>query len=138
MDGIAIGGSLGQSKEQMREVVEWSLRGLDDERPRHLLGIGDVDDILHAVGAGIDFFDCATPTRLARHGTALVQDPARRWRLDLTKSAHRTSREPIAAGLRLPGLPRAHARLPALPRCARASPPQRGCSRSTTSPSWSG
>ena len=75
VDGIAIGGSLGAAKEQMREVVEWSLRGLRDERPRHLLGIGDVDDLVHAVGAGIDLFDCATPTRLARHGTALVQDP---------------------------------------------------------------
>jgi queuine tRNA-ribosyltransferase len=41
-------------------------------------------------------FDCATPTRLARHGTALVRDPARRWRLDLTKSEHRLSREPIS------------------------------------------
>ena len=54
-----------------------------------------MDDIVHAVGAGIDTFDCATPTRLARHGTALVHDPAGRWRLDLTKSIHRTSREPI-------------------------------------------
>ena len=72
----------------MREVVGWSLRGLPDERPRHLLGIGDVDDIVHAVGAGIDIFDCATPTRLARHGTALVPDPDARWRLDLTKAAH--------------------------------------------------
>jgi queuine tRNA-ribosyltransferase len=54
-----------------------------------------VDDIVHAVGAGIDTFDCATPTRLARHGTALVNDPGGRWRLDLTKGAHRTSREPI-------------------------------------------
>ena len=74
-EGIAIGGSLGQDKEQMREVLGWSLVGLPDERPRHLLGIGDVDDILHAVAAGIDSFDCATPTRLARHGTALVPDP---------------------------------------------------------------
>ena len=65
--------------------------GLPEEPPRHLLGIGDVDDIVHAVGAGIDTFDCATPTRLARHGTALVPDPARRWRLDLTK-ARRTAR----------------------------------------------
>ena len=97
VDGIAIGGSLGQEKEQMREVVGWALRGLPDERPRHLLGIGDVDDILHAVGAGIDTFDCATPTRLARHGTALVPDPARRWRLDLTKGASPASGEPIAA-----------------------------------------
>jgi queuine tRNA-ribosyltransferase len=97
VDGIAIGGSLGQEKEQMREVVGWSLAGLPEEPPRHLLGIGDVDDIVHAVGAGIDSFDCATPTRLARHGTALVHDPGGRWRVDLTKSAHRTSTEPIDA-----------------------------------------
>jgi queuine tRNA-ribosyltransferase len=93
--GIAIGGSLGREKEQMREVVGWSLARLPEERPRHLLGIGDVDDIVHAVAAGVDTFDCATPTRLARHGTAFVHDPASRWRLDLTKAAHRTSREPI-------------------------------------------
>jgi queuine tRNA-ribosyltransferase len=95
VDGIAIGGSLGQDKEQMREVVGWALDGLPADPPRHLLGIGDVDDLVHAVAAGIDTFDCATPTRLARHGTALVHDPAGRWRLDLTKSAHRESREPI-------------------------------------------
>jgi queuine tRNA-ribosyltransferase len=95
VDGIAIGGSLGQEKEQMREVVGWALAGLPEEPPRHLLGIGDVDDIVHAVGTGIDTFDCATPTRLARHGTALVQDPEARWRLDLTKGAHRLSRDPI-------------------------------------------
>jgi queuine tRNA-ribosyltransferase len=100
--GIAIGGSLGREKEQMREVVGWSLAGLPEERPRHLLGIGDVDDIIHAVAAGIDSFDCATPTRLARHGTALVHDPAARWRLDLAKSTHRTSREPIDPGCPCP------------------------------------
>jgi queuine tRNA-ribosyltransferase len=95
VDGIAIGGSLGQDKEQMRKVVGWSLAGLPEEPPRHLLGIGDVDDIVHAVAAGIDTFDCATPTRLARHGTALVNDPAGRWRIDLNRGAHRGSREPI-------------------------------------------
>jgi queuine tRNA-ribosyltransferase len=102
VQGIAIGGSLGESKEQMREVVGWSLRGVPDEPPRHLLGIGDVDDLVHGVGAGIDTFDCATPTRLARHGTALVPEPARRWRLDLAKSAHLQSREPIEAGCPCP------------------------------------
>ncbi len=101
-DGIAIGGSLGQSKEQMREVVGWSLRHMPDAPPRHLLGIGDVDDLVHAVGAGIDTFDCATPTRLARHGTALVHDPGARWRLDLGKAPHRTSREPIDASCPCP------------------------------------
>ena len=96
VEGVAVGGSLGRDKEEMRQVVEWSLQGLPAKRPRHLLGIGDVDDIVHAVGAGIDLFDCATPTRLARHGTALVPDPDARWRLDLTKEAARGSREPIA------------------------------------------
>jgi queuine tRNA-ribosyltransferase len=102
VDGIAIGGSLGQEKGQMREVVGWALAGLPEEPPRHLLGIGDVDDIVHAVGAGIDTFDCATPTRLARHGTALVNDPEGRWRLDLGRSAHRASREPIDPGCPCP------------------------------------
>ena len=102
VQGIAIGGSLGQSKEQIREVVGWSLRELPEAPPRHLLGIGDVDDLVHAVGAGIDTFDCATPTRLARHGTALVHDPANRWRLDLGKAVHRTSPEPIDAGCDCP------------------------------------
>ncbi len=102
VDGIAIGGSLGEEKEQMREVVGWSLRALPEEPPRHLLGIGDVDDIVHAVAAGIDTFDCATPTRLARHGTALVPDPDARWRLDLTKAGSRGSREPIVEGCPCP------------------------------------
>src|SRR5690606_1048698 len=103
VDGIAIGGSLGQEKAQMHEVVRWSIAALGgDERPRHLLGIGDVDDILEAVAAGVDTFDCATPTRLARHGTALVPDPHNRWRLDLTKSRWRESREPIAEGCPCP------------------------------------
>jgi queuine tRNA-ribosyltransferase len=102
VDGVAIGGSLGQDKEQMRAVVGWALAGVPERLPRHLLGIGDPDDIVHAAGAGIDLFDCATPTRLARHGTALVPDPARRWRLDLTKAAQASSREPIAAGCPCP------------------------------------
>jgi queuine tRNA-ribosyltransferase len=96
IDGVAVGGSLGQEKQQMREVVGWALRQAPERLPRHLLGIGDVDDILHAVAAGIDSFDCATPTRLGRHGTALVPDPASRWRLDLTRPGSRDSSEPIA------------------------------------------
>jgi queuine tRNA-ribosyltransferase len=102
VDGVAVGGSLGQEKAQMREVVEWSLRPVREEQPRHLLGIGDVDDILHAVAAGIDSFDCATPTRLARHGTALVPEPDARWRVDLKKPDSAESREPIAEGCPCP------------------------------------
>ena len=91
-----MGGSLGREKEEMYEVVRWSLEPAPDAAPRHLLGIGDVDDLLAGVGAGIDMFDCAIPTRLGRHGTALVADPDNRWRLDLTKQAWAESRDPIA------------------------------------------
>jgi queuine tRNA-ribosyltransferase len=98
IDGVAIGGSLGRDKDEMRAVVDLTTPLLPDALPRHLLGIGDVDDLVHGVGAGIDVFDCATPTRLARHGTALVGDPGERWRLDLVKTVHAESREPIAPG----------------------------------------
>ena len=115
VDGIAIGGSLGKEKEQIREVVGWVLDGLSDEQPRHLLGIGDVDDLVHAVGAGVDTFDCATPTRLARHGTALVARAgvalAPRPQPPRPPGRPGADRRP----LRLPRLRRAHPRLPALP-----------------------
>ena len=96
--GIAIGGSLGRDKAQMYEVVSWVTDELDRlaaDKPRHLLGIGDVDDLIAGVQRGIDTFDCAMPTRLGRHGMALIPDPAGRWRVDLAKSTWRESTEPI-------------------------------------------
>jgi queuine tRNA-ribosyltransferase len=104
-DGIAIGGSLGQDKAQMYEVVDWStaeLERLVPERPRHLLGIGEVDDLIAGVRYGIDTFDCAMPTRLGRHGVALVPDPGARWRVDLVKGRWRRSPEPILDGCPCP------------------------------------
>ena len=104
-DGIAIGGSLGQDKAQMHEVVEWTTAELDrvaPDRPRHLLGIGEVDDLIAGVRQGIDTFDCAMPTRLGRHGVALVPDPAGRWRVDLVKGRWRRSSEPILDGCPCP------------------------------------
>ena len=103
--GIAIGGSLGQDKAQMYEVVDWStaeLARLAPERPRHLLGIGEIDDLIAGVASGIDTFDCAMPTRLARHGMALVPDPAGRWRVDLMKGRFKRSPEPILEGCPCP------------------------------------
>jgi queuine tRNA-ribosyltransferase len=104
-DGVAVGGSLGQDKAQMREVVDWTtaeLERLSPGRPRHLLGIGEVDDLLAGVAQGIDTFDCAMPTRLGRHGVALVPDPDRRWRVDLFKGRWRRSPEPILDGCPCP------------------------------------
>lgn len=108
--GIAIGGSLGAEKEQMYEVVGWTTAGLDEERPRHLLGIGEIDDLVRGVELGIDTFDCAMPTRLGRHGVALVPDPANRWRVDLTAARFRESDEPIMEGCDCPACAAGHPR----------------------------
>lgn len=70
---FAVGGSLGASKAQMVEVVEMAMENLEPSRPVHLLGIGGISDIFAGVVHGIDTFDCVHPTRLARHGGALVQ-----------------------------------------------------------------
>jgi queuine tRNA-ribosyltransferase len=104
-DGVAIGGSLGSEKAQMYEVVSWAtseLGGALEGRPRHLLGIGEVDDLIAGVELGIDTFDCAMPTRLGRHDTALVPDPDARWRLDLTKAGSRESESPLLEGCTCP------------------------------------
>lgn len=103
--GIAIGGSLGAEKAQMYEVVRYAveeLGGPHETRPRHLLGIGDVDDLIRGVELGIDTFDCAMPTRLGRHGSALVPEPENRWRVDLTKGRWREAAEPLLEGCPCP------------------------------------
>jgi len=114
-DGVAIGGSLGAEKAQMYEVVGYAtseLGGEHERKPRHLLGIGEVDDLIRGVELGIDTFDCAMPTRLGRHGTALVPDPENRWRVDLKKARWRESEEPLLEGCECPacagGLTRAY------------------------------
>ena len=71
--GIAIGGSLGSSKDEMYKVVNFTAPKLGNKHPIHLLGIGDPRDIWSLVKSGIDTFDCVSPTRLARHGSALIQ-----------------------------------------------------------------
>ncbi len=103
--GIAVGGSLGQDKAQMHEVVDWTTAQLErvaPDRPRHLLGIGEIDDLVSGVAQGIDTFDCAMPTRLGRHGVALVPNPGARWRVDLYKGRWRRAPEPILEGCPCP------------------------------------
>ena len=85
IDGIAIGGTLGREKEEMQGVLGFTVPLLPTEAPRHLLGIGEIDDLLAGIGMGIDLFDCAVPTRLARHGVALAPEPEGRFRIDLAK-----------------------------------------------------
>jgi len=74
-DGIAIGGSLGTSKENIKEILSWVLPYIPENKPRHLLGIGSIQEIFTAVENGMDTFDCVIPTRYARTGTVFVKTP---------------------------------------------------------------
>ncbi len=71
--GTAIGGSLGEDKNQMYDIIATISEQLKDKTaPIHLLGIGDIPDIFWGVRQGIDTFDCVKPTRIARHGCLIV------------------------------------------------------------------
>ncbi len=91
--GIAIGGSLGSSKEEMKDVVSYTASKLNSTRPVHLLGIGDPLDIWTFVEQGIDTFDCVSPTRIARHGSALVK--GKRGKINLKNAAYKENLRPI-------------------------------------------
>lgn len=69
LDGYAIGGvSVGEPKELLFEVLEYTLVELPDNKPKYLMGVGSPEDILEAVELGVDMFDCVMPTRHARTG----------------------------------------------------------------------
>jgi queuine tRNA-ribosyltransferase len=98
-DAFCVGGSLGKSKADMHQVLEWSVPDLPDQSFRHLLGIGDVDDVFEAVARGIDSFDCVIPTRFARHGTLLVGpplgNPRNRFRLNIWNAQYADDSGPV-------------------------------------------
>jgi queuine tRNA-ribosyltransferase/7-cyano-7-deazaguanine tRNA-ribosyltransferase len=97
-DAIALGGAHA-SKNNLYEVISWTTDVLDEEKPRHLLGIGEVDDIFMAVERGIDTFDCVIQTRLGRMGHVFVSPPIgnikNRFRFDITKSKFASDLKPI-------------------------------------------
>jgi len=92
--GVAVGGSLGRSKEEMFQVLRWVSEELPHNVPRHLLGIGSLEDIVEAVRRGIDTFDCAAPTRMARNGT-LLSLGERSGRLSIRSARFRNDRGPV-------------------------------------------
>lgn len=71
-DGFGIGGSF--EKEDMSKAVFWCNSILPEDRPRHLLGIGEPEDLFMAVENGCDLFDCVSPTRIARNGSLYTKD----------------------------------------------------------------
>jgi len=102
VDGIAIGGTLGRDKEQMQAVLALTAPLLPAAAPKHLLGIGEPDDLLAGVALGLDLFDCAVPTRLARHGSALAPLPGSRFRFDLNRAAAAGDDAPLVEGCPCP------------------------------------
>ncbi|HEV2719096.1 MAG TPA: tRNA guanosine(34) transglycosylase Tgt [Thermoanaerobaculia bacterium] len=74
-DGVAIGGvSVGETKDEMLDVMRHTAPLLPEQKPRYLMGVGTPQDLLDGVAAGIDMFDCVMPTRNARNGTLFTSE----------------------------------------------------------------
>lgn len=91
--GYAIGGlSVGETKEEMHAVLEIVNQILPEEKPRYLMGVGTITDIINCVLRGVDMFDCVLPTRLARHHAALTRKGSR---LNLVNATYTGDPAPI-------------------------------------------
>ncbi len=97
-DAIGMGGAH-LSKKNLYDVVDWTTDIVSDEKPRHLLGIGEVDDIFEVIERGIDTFDCVIPTRLGRTGFFFISPPfgtsKNRFRTDIDKPIYRQDSKPL-------------------------------------------
>lgn len=92
-DGFGVGGEFGSEKMGMWNVLNWTIPYLDDHKPRHLLGIGYLEDMRGVIEHGIDLFDCTVPTRLARHGVAFTGQ----GKINLSQPTFLTDTEPLDA-----------------------------------------
>jgi queuine tRNA-ribosyltransferase len=91
-DGYAIGGlSVGEPKEDMRRIQAHLAPRLPEERPRYLMGVGTPEDIVAAVAAGVDMFDCVLPTRNARNGWLFT----RQGDIKIRNARYRTDTRPL-------------------------------------------
>lgn len=71
--GYSIGGtSVGEPKDVMYKMIDYSVVHLPEDKPRYLMGVGSIDGIFEGVVRGVDMFDCVLPTRVARHGAAMT------------------------------------------------------------------
>ena len=90
--GYAIGGtSVGEDKETFRKMIEMAEVPLPFDKPRYLMGVGAVNDLLDGVALNIDMFDCVLPTRLARHGTLMTSQ----GRINIRKAKYKDDFTPL-------------------------------------------
>ncbi len=90
-DGFGIGGDLGTGKDVTKKILSWTIPLLDKKKPRHLLGIGRLDDLVPIIRGGADTFDCIVPTRYARHGIAFTSTE----KLNLRQTKFLTDKNPL-------------------------------------------
>jgi len=90
-DGFGIGGDLGFKRRTMFDILDWTVPNLEPQKPRHLLGIGKVEDIEPIIKKGIDTFDCIVPTHYGRRGVAFTS----RGKLNLRKSEFLADNSPL-------------------------------------------
>lgn len=83
-EGFGIGGEFGADKKSMEQMLEWIMQWLPEKKPRHLLGIGYLEDMETIIKAGVDTFDCTVPTHYARRGIAFTS----RGKLDMRQAKH--------------------------------------------------
>ncbi len=90
--GIAIGGlSVGETKDEMRAMLDLVLQSVPESKPRYLMGVGTPEDLINGIARGVDIFDCVLPTRLARHNAAFSSE----GRLNLMNAAFARDPRPI-------------------------------------------
>ncbi len=91
-DGYSIGGtSVGEDKKTMYQMIDYSIKDLPKDKPRYLMGVGAVNDILEGIERGVDMFDCVLPTRIARHGTLMTS----KGRINIKKQIYKDDFSPL-------------------------------------------
>ncbi len=98
--GFGIGGPMGTKKKDMMDILDWTMPILPENKPKHMLGIGGVEDFFYCVERGIDMFDCVLPTRLARQGIVFISPESggnikNKWRTHVTNASNKANKDPI-------------------------------------------
>ncbi len=93
-DGFGIGGEFGANINNMKKILRWTMPNLDENKPRHLLGIGYPKDIETIIKEGVDLFDCTVPTHFARRGVAFIEDGIDN-KINLNQTKYLSDKKPL-------------------------------------------